>query len=455
MAKTTKDLTQGSVSRQLIQFALPFLISSFIQSVYGLADMIIVGRFYGSIGISAVQIATQITIFITNLVVGFSVGGTVLIAQNFGAKRMEDVKETIGSILSVFIIAAILITGVMLFLDRTILELLHTPKESFDDALQFLNISMAGTIFIFGYNAISSILRALGDSVRPMYFVGFACIINVILDIVFLGVFHMRAGGAALATVISQAVSLILSVIYLYRMNFIFDFKLSSFRLYRDKVKLLFSIGLPSTLQQSVVTFSFIVLTAIANETAGIVGSNALGIGAKVNSFAILPGLAMSAAVAAMSGQNIGAGNIERAKKTVRTSMVITFSISLVCVLLIQIFAHAIIGVFLPSGVNNKELIDISVTYLRIMCFDSIIVSGVFSLGGLFNGSGHTMFTLFNSIVSSIGVRISMAYLLTGVFHMGMTGMGLAIVLAPLGSFLISLIYYKSGRWQKPKIIKT
>ena len=313
--KFTNDLTQGSVAKQLIKFSWPFLVSMLIQSIYGLADMMIVGIVLGPGGINAVQNSSQITLVVTNVIVGFSIGGTVLIAQYLGAKKMEDVKQSIGTLFTIFFIAAAVVTVIMLIFSKKSLELLNTPEGSFKDALDYLNICMIGTILIVGYNAVSAVLRALGDSKRPLWFVTIAAITNIVLDIILVGFCDMRAAGAALATVIAQALSFILSVIYLKTNNFIFDFKLKSFRIHKDKLKRLVKVGLPTMAQQTLVSFSFLTLTSLSNAVASVAGGTAIGIGSKVNSFAILPGIAMSSSIASMSGQNIGAGDYNRAKK--------------------------------------------------------------------------------------------------------------------------------------------
>lgn len=456
--KFTNDLTQGSVAKQLIKFSWPFLLSMFIQSVYGLADLMIVGWFMGPNGINAVQNSSQITLVVTNVIVGFSIGGTVLIAQYLGAKMMEEVKESIGTLFTVFLIAAATVTVVMLIFGASCLRLLNTPDISFSDALDYLNICMAGTVFIVGYNAVSAVLRALGDSKRPLWFVIIAAVINIVLDLLLVGVFNMRAAGAALATVIAQAVSFILSVIYLKMNNFIFDFKLRSFKIHADKLKKLVKVGLPTMAQQTLVSFSFLALTSLANAVGGIAGGTAIGIGGKVNGFAILPGIAMSSSIASMSGQNIGAGDYKRAKKTLWVGMGITVVIAAAVFALMQIFPELIVDAFIGTAgdYTEQQMIDIvgtSVMYLRLLCFDSLIVSVGFCFNGLINGSGKTVITMISSFVSSIGIRVPLAYILALGCNLGMLGIGIAAAVSPISTVLIGSIYYKSGIWAKKRII--
>ena len=449
--KFSNDLTQGSVAKQLIKFSWPFLLSMFIQSVYGLADMMIVGWFMGPQGINAVQNSSQITLVVTNIIVGFSVGGTVLIAQYLGAKQMQNVKETIGTLFTVFFISAAVVTGVMLVFASQALKLLNTSPECFDNALNYLNICMGGTIFIVGYNAISAVLRAMGDSKRPLYFVMIACVLNIILDFLFVGPLKLQAAGAALATVIAQAISFILAVIYLAKNNFVFDFKPRSFVIHKDKLKTLIKIGLPTTVQQTLVSFSFLTLTSLANAVGGVVGGTTIGIGGKINSFAILPGIAMSSSIASMVGQNIGAGDYKRAKKTLHIGAGITFVIAAILFTLMQLFPEALVQAFIGSGGDYtpeqlKELTDTAVMYIRFLCIDSLVMSIGFCVNGFINGAGKTLFTMIISLVSAIILRVPLAYFFALTLNMGVAGIGLAAGLSPIATLVIGLIYYKSGR---------
>ena len=456
--KFTNDLTQGSVAKQLIKFSWPFLLSMFIQSVYGLADLMIVGWFMGPNGINAVQNSSQITLVVTNVIVGFSIGGTVLIAQYLGAKMMKDVKETIGTLFTIFLLSALVVTVVLLATGSGCLKLLNTPDESFSDALDYLNICIGGTVFIVGYNAVSAVLRALGDSKRPLWFVAIAAVTNIVLDLLFVGVFDMRAAGAAWATVIAQALSFIMSVVYLKMNGFIFDFKPRSFRIHKDKLVKLVKVGLPTMAQQTLVSFSFLALTSLANAVGGIAGGTAVGIGGKVNSFAILPGIAMSSSIASMSGQNIGAGDYKRAVKTLKVGMGITVVIAAVVFALMQIFPEVIVDAFIGTtgGYTEQQMTEIvgtSVTYLRLLCFDSLIVSVGFCFNGLINGSGKTMVTMISSFVSSIGIRVPLAYILALGCDLGMLGIGISAAVSPISTVLIGFIYYRSGVWKKKRII--
>jgi putative MATE family efflux protein len=338
----------------------------------------------------------------------------------------------------------------MLIFSDKILYLLQTPEESYEEARNYLDITLLGTVFIFGYNAFSAILRGFGDSRRPLIFVSIACAINVLLDLLFVGVYGMGAKGAAIATVISQAISMILCIITLIRSDFVFDFKLSSFRFIKKHFITIIRIGIPISIQNVIVNFSFLVLTTIAN-SMGVNESAAVGIVGKFNGFAILPAIAVGSSVSAMVAQNMGAGAIERAKKTFYTGFALAFSITFVVFIITQIFPEQILAVF----DDNPNTISAGVEYIRIFSFDYLIVPATFCLNGLVTGSGHTIISSICGILSSIGFRIPIAILFGIVMQKGMGGLGLAAPIASLASGLILLIYFVTGKWKKNTVIKT
>ncbi|MBQ7122890.1 MAG: MATE family efflux transporter [Clostridia bacterium] len=447
--KFRQDLTKGSVGKQLIQFSIPFLLSNLLQAFYSVADMIIVGRLCGTHGITGVNIGSQINILVTGAAFGLAVGGTVLIAQYGGAHKYDEQRKTIGTLFTVYMILSVVVTAIMLALDNTLLDLLNTPKVAYTEAQNYYNICMAGMVFMFAYNVISAILRGMGDSKRPLYFVLIATIVNIIGDIILVGPFKMGAAGAAYATVAAQALSVILSLIYLVRNQFFAGYSKNDFKIDGAKLKMLLKLGLPSSVQQVVVSFSFLTLTALVNSLPNAdIASACQGIGGKVNSFAVLPSLAMSSAVSSMAGQNIGAGETERAKKTMLTGMGIAFAISAIVFVIVQLFPEFIISLF----DSNKDVISVGKEYLRFIALDYLFVPFVFCMNGLAIGAGYTNFALFNACFSSIIIRVPFAYLVVSFTSLGFNGIGLATGLASLASIVVGAIYVAIGKWKIPKI---
>ena len=447
--KFRQDLTTGSVTKQLMKFAVPFLLSNLLQAFYSVADMIIVGHFRGPVGITGVNIGSQINILVTGAALGLAVGGTVLIAQYGGAHKFDEQRKTIGTLFTLYMLVGIVMTVVMLTFGKPLLTLLGTPKEAYGEAESYYDICMGGLVFLFAYNVISAILRGMGDSKRPLYFVLIAAIGNIVGDYILCGTFDMGAKGAAIATVGAQGLSVVLSLIYLLKNQFFAEYHLSDFRIDKEKTKMLLKIGLPSSVQQVVVSFSFLTLTALVNSLPNaLIASACQGIGGKVNSFAILPALAMSSAVSSMAGQNIGAGEIDRAKKTMFAGMRIAFLISVFVFVIVVAFPDFIIGLF----DKTPDTIETGRMYLRLIAIDYLLVPFVFCMNGLAIGAGYTNFALFNACFSSIVVRVPLAYLVVKVSTLGFNGVGLATGLASLASVIVGIIFISSGKWKTPKI---
>lgn len=444
-----KDLTQGSVSKQLIKFATPFLLSNLLQALYSVADMIIVGQFCGKTGITGVSIGSQINLLVTGAAMGLSVGGTVLIAQYGGQKMYGEQRKTIGTMTTLYMILAVVLTVAMMFLCNPLLTLLNTPASAYSEAADYYNICMGGMVFMFLYNAISGVLRGMGDSKRPLYFVLIAAITNIVLDLILVGKLGMASAGAAWATITSQALSVIISLIYLIKKKFFAEYKLSDFKISKDKFKPLMQIGLPSSIQSLVVSLSFLTLTALVNSLPNAeVASACQGIGGKINSFAILPGLAISSAISSMAGQNIGAGEFARAKKTMLIGMAMAFSISVVVFSLVNLFPEFIIRLF----DSEPEVIETGARYIRIISMDYLFACLMFCLNGLAIAAGNTYVALINAIVNGIIVRMPLAYFLVKAMDMGFDGVALAMGLASIGGIIIGAIYVQSGKWKKSMI---
>ena len=308
-------LTEGNILKTLLRFAVPFLAAALLQSLYGAADLFVVGTYCSAESVAAVSTGTQVTQIITSLITGLTLGSTILIGQYTGSRETETVKRIIGTTFVVFGITAAVLTVVLLAFEQPLLVLLQTPEESFVLTMRYVAICLWGNIFVCGYNAVSAVLRGYGDSVRPMVFIGISCLINIGLDIWFVRDLGLDSSGTALATILSQAVSMGIAVGYLKKKKFIFDFKWSSFRLDSDIVKKLLRIGIPISFQELMVRISFLYLMTVMNR-CGVYAAAVVGIGSKYDVFAMLSATSMANALSALTAHNLGAGKPERAEQS-------------------------------------------------------------------------------------------------------------------------------------------
>jgi putative MATE family efflux protein len=448
MAKIATDLTEGPVLPKLVRFALPFLASNIIQSLYNVADMLIVGNFCGTASMSGVVIGGQITQILTNLVIGLSMGATVLIGQYQGAGNTQGLKRVTATIITLLALLGVGISVLMLIFKEGVLDLIKTPIESYGEANRYLTVTVAGIIFIFGYNALSSILRGMGNSRQPFFFVMAACIANIVLDLVFVALLRLEAFGAALATVISQAMSMIFCIIYMVRNDFHFDFKLRSFHIYGDQAARIFKIGLPQSIQNGITSISFLVNTSIVNTVGGVTASAAVGAAGRFNSFVFMPAQAMSASISAMSAQNIGAGKMDRAVKACRMGTIFAVTITYIFFVFVQIFPDRIISLF---G-SDPQMIEAGVTYLRTFSLDFLLIPLIFTINGFLNGGGHTLFSLINGLLSAVLLRVPVCYYFGITLGWGLSGVGLGAPAASLGSLIVIIFFLASGRWKQSTI---
>ena len=443
-------LTEGEITSTLIRFAMPYLAASLLQALYGAVDLLIIGWFCNSAAVSAVSTGTQISQIVLSLVSGLTMGGTILIAQYVGANKVQEAVDTISTMLTLFGVISLIMTVVMLLAASPLLSLLQTPKEAFGYALDYVLVSSAGTIFVIGYNAISAMLRGLGDSKHPLVFVAIACVCNIVLDLIAVGVMGMGPGGAALATIISQGLSLIIAVVYLMRHDFIFDFKPKSFHIHKARALQLVKLGIPVSLQDTTVHISFMFIAAIVN-AMGVTASAAVGICGRFDAFAMLPPMAFSGAISALAAQNIGAGQPERAKKTLHRSILLSFVCSLV------FFAWAQLA---PGSIMNLFQFDPDVTaagiqYLRTFSIDFLMVSFVFCYNGFFNGCGCTRYTMINGILSTLAIRVPLAFLFSNWMPDSLYGIGLAAPIASVIGLILHMIMMRTPIWRQAGIANT
>lgn len=426
------NLTKGSVLKNLILFSLPYLLSSFLQTFYGLADLFIVGQYNGADSSSAVSIGSQVMHMVTLVIVGLAMGSTVMISQSVGAQNEKRAAKTIGNTVTIFLIVSVVMTAVLLAFADGIVSIMSTPDKAVSQTKTYLMICFAGIPFITAYNIISCILRGLGDSKSPMYFVAVACGFNVLIDFVLIGHFGMGAAGAALGTVISQTISVVVALVVLLKRNMGIKLRRTDFIPDRDIIAYIFKVGAPVSVQDLFIQISFIIITIIANRR-GLVVSAAVGIVEKIIGFLFLIPSAMLAAISAIAAQNIGAGLHKRARETLRFGIVITVTCGIIFSVICQFASPAIVGLF----TDDEDVIRMGVQYLKSYVFDCALAAIHFCFSGYFCACGRSVYSFIHNIISALAIRIPGAYLASKIFPETLYPMGWA---APAGSFVSACI---------------
>ena len=445
------DLTEGSVTRLLLIFAFPMLCSNLLQTVYNMVDMIVIGQFVGSEGLSAVSIGGDVQHCLMFLAMGVSGAGQVILSQYIGAGNREKIKGTIGTMFTLcFGCAVVLSILCLIFLDP-ILSVLNTPEGSYAYAKEYSLVCIGGTIFIYGYNLVSSILRGMGDSKRPFLFIAVASVVNLVLDLIFVAVFGMGPMGAALATVIGQGVSFVWAIIYLYRNKeaFGFDFKLKSFKPDPEITPKIIKLGLPMCLQSAAIHVSQLFVNSYIN-AYGVTASAVTGIGNKLSSVTAVVTNALSTAGSSMVGQNLGAQKYHRVPRIIGVSLVIDLAFALLLSFLTVFFPNAIFGLF------NSEpaVLEMAMTYIPVAVLMYVGFALRSPFFALINGSGNAKLNLVVGLLDGVICRIGMAVLLGLVLDMGIMGFWLGNAIAGYMPFVIGGIFYLSGKWKTNKLIK-
>ncbi len=433
-----RDFTTGNVFQNILYYSLPYLLSYFLQTLYGMADLFIIGQFDGVAATTAVSIGGQVMHMVTVMIVGLAMGTTVSIAQAVGAKQHKEASRCIGNTAVMFMALSVVLAVGMLFTVRPIVGLVSTPEEAVEGTVTYLSICFAGIPFITAYNVISSIFRGLGDSKSPMYFIGIACVVNIVLDYVFMGALHLGPAGAALGTTLSQAVSVAISLfVILRRKESGISVEKSDFRLHKPTISCIFSIGFPVAIQDGLIQVSFIIITIIANRR-GLTDAAAVGIVEKIVSFLFLIPSSMLSTVSALGAQNIGAGKRERAVQTLRYAIGIATGLAFVVAIIIQFVAEPVVGLF----TTDSAACIAGGQYLRGYVFDCVLAGIQFSFSGYFCACGKSILSFIHNICSIVFVRVPGAYLTSMLFPTTLLPMGLATACGSLFSSVLCVIFF-------------
>ena len=445
-----KDFTQGSIPRQLVAFATPLFLSNLLQIVYNMVDMMVVGSVMGKAGTSAVSVGGDISNLLTFVAMGFASAGQVIIARLIGAGERKKLSRFVGTMVGFLTVAAVIMSVLGLILQDTMLTLMKTPDEAYGGAVAYSTVCMAGLIFMYGYNMTSAILRGMGDSTRPFIFISIAAVLNLILDLVFVAGLHMGAGGAALATIISQAVSVVISTAYLVRnrKRYELDMKLSDFVKW-DGVLLkdLIGLGVPMAIKACSIQVSKLFVNGY-----GVAVSAFSGIANKIASVSNLISQSMNVAGSTLVGQNLAAGKFKRVKRVMLTITVITSAVSILLSVAICLFPEAIFSLFTAEGDTDVlALVDGYLPIAVLMFMGSAFRS---MMNSLLNGSGNHRVNFATAILDGIIMRIGLAVLFGLVLDMKHYGFWLGDALAGFTPFFIGLVFYFSGAWKKGAKVK-
>ncbi len=428
-----RDLTKGSIFHNVIYFAIPYLISCFLQTFYGLADLFITGQFNGAATVTAVSVGSQIMHMITVIIVGLAMGTTVTVGMCIGEKNREKASDYIGNSIIIFSVMSIILTILTIVFSGKILILLSTPAQAIAETEKYIIVCFAGIPFITGYNVISSIFRGMGDTKSPLIFVGIAGIVNIIGDYILIGALNMGALGAAVATVSSQACSVIIAVVILLKRGNLVHITMDSLKLKKEYVKKILIIGTPISFQDGLIQVSFLVITAIAN-SRGVDVAAAVGIVEKIISFLFLVPSAMLSTVSAIAAQNSGAGSHERAKSTLYYGIRICIVYGIITIIVCEPLASVIVSIFVK---NEPKVVILGAQYLRTYVFDCLFAGMHFCFSGYFSAYGKSIYSFIHNIISIVLMRIPGAYLASVFFPATLYAMGIA---APAGSLLSVII---------------
>ncbi len=442
-----KDLTKGKEAKLILNFAYPMLLGNVFQQLYNIVDSIVVGNYIGKEALAAVGASFPFVFLLISLVIGIGLGTTIIIAQYFGARDFKRIIRAIDTLYIFLFFASIILTIFGILFSEQILNLIKLPADVLPQAKQYLTIFLSGLIFFFGFNGTSAILRGLGDSKTPLFFLVISTIINIILDLLFVIVFKWGISGVAVATIISQAVAFVIAILYLNRTHAIINLSFRRLVFDRSIFSKSIKIGIPSGLQQSFVALGMIALYRIVNDF-GTDTIAAYSVAIRINSFAAMPAMNFAAALSTFVGQNLGANKPERVKKGFRATFFMTSSISILVSALVLIFPAALFGLFTPES----KIIDIGISYLMIAGPFYIFFSTMFITQGVLRGAGDTLIPMFITLLALWFIRIPISWVFAQ--KMGYIGIWWGIPIAWLTGMVLSYLYYLTGRWKSKVVVK-
>ena len=434
--KDKTDFTQGSILGKLIPFMMPILGALILQAAYGAVDLLVVGRFGTTAGLSAVSTGSQILNLVTFVIIQFAMGITVLIARYIGEKSFGQIGELLGGAITVFMIICLVLFVVMISFAKPLAVLMQAPKEALTLTSVYVRICGGGIFFIVAYNVLAAIFRGFGDSKSPLIFVAVACVVNIIGDLIFVAGFHLDAAGAAIATVMAQAVSVVLAIIILKRKKYDFKIQKQDFKI-NKQCKRFIKVGLPLALQEFLTQMSFLALCAFINKL-GLEASSGYGVACKIVSFAMLVPSALMQSMASFVSQNVGAGKHKRAKQSMLTGMGVGLVVGVIVFFCVWNFGDVLTSVF----TTDAAVIQKGADYLIGFAPETIVTAIMFSMVGFFNGYEKTVWVMTQGLIQTLLVRLPLAYVMSIQPHASLTKIALAAPIATCCGILLNVMFY-------------
>ncbi len=453
MKRTTsisKDFTKGNIVWQLLMFTLPFMASNALQVLYSTIDMVIVGKYVGTPGLSAVSQSSQILSFATMVCLGFSNAGQVLISQALGAGKRKEINEIIGTLFGLILGMGLFLSCVILLARQWIMSVMNIPAESWEMAADYMIICGGGLVFTAGYNMVSAALRGMGDSRRPFLFIGIASFVNLILDILFTGMLGFGVAGAAWATIIGQAVSFLFSIYYLYRSReaFGFDFRRKSFIPRKKYVKMIAELGTPMAIQSGCINLSMLFVNAMVNNV-GVVASATFGVGVRIDDIINKISQGLQFAAMPMISQNIAAGERKRSRQVVWFVWLFAFVLMAFFIAVYYVFGRQLFMLFS----DDTKVHDMSATFIRAILWMFPAMSIMRGSNAFIQGIGNAKLSMVLALLDGVVLRIGLSWLFGIVLDWGFFGSVLGYGLAPYGCAVPGMIYFLSGVWQRRKVL--
>lgn len=443
--RISKDFTCGSLPKQLILFALPFMASNALQVLYSTIDMIIVGEYVGTAGLAAVSQSSLILNFATMVTLGFSNAGQVLISQALGAKKHKEMNDVIGTLFSFITMLAVVLSVIILVLRTWILTVMNIPRESWEMSMDYLTICGAGLVFTAGYNMVSAVLRGMGDSKRPFLFIGIASAVNLVLDILFTGILHWGVAGAAWATIIGQAASFLFSIFYLIRHKeaFGFDFRPERFRPNRHYIKMISDLGTPMAIQSGCINLSMMYVNALVNSVS-VVASATFGVGMRIDDIINKISQGIQHAAMPMISQNIAAGEEKRSRQVVYYSWLYAGAFTVVCMVLYLIVGRQMFMLFSDDPLVH----EMSSTFIRAILWMFPALAVMRGSSAFIQGIGHAKMSMILALLDGVVLRIGLSWLCGIALDWGFYGFVLGYGVAAYGCAIPGMIYFLSGKWK-------